>query len=161
MKKNSAQQATTDDLPLTPRNTLHESLLNVWWTGVLMRRSSRRFFKTLKTTEAEFNILVVLRDTDEPMTQVALGRRLLVDKANITGLVDRLEKADFLRRKPVTGDRRRYHLALTPKGLREADRLDKAFREKVGKIMSECSSPEQTRLIALMKKVRTGLAGSE
>lgn len=161
MKKTEEQPTPVNDLPLTPRNMLHESLLNVWWTGVLMRRSSRRFFKELGTTEAEFNILIVLRDTKEPMTQVDLSRRLLVDKANITGLVDRLEKAEFLRRKSVPGDRRRYHLALTPKGSREAERLDKAYREKVETIMNGCSRSEQVRLIALMKKVRAGLAESE
>lgn len=46
-----------------------------------------------------------------------LARDIVLSRSNITRLVDRLERADLLRRERAEEDRRGYFAALTPKGL--------------------------------------------
>jgi DNA-binding MarR family transcriptional regulator len=52
----------------------------------------------------------------EPTTPGQLARRLMVTPAVVTGLIDRLERRDFVHRVSETGDRRRIHLELTEAG---------------------------------------------
>ncbi len=81
-------------------------------------RASRRLFRPHGLSEAQFNVLHVLQDSAEPLTQRELSEILLVDRSNVTGLIDRMEQAGWVRRSPVPGDRRAYRLLLTPAGRR-------------------------------------------
>ena len=49
----------------------------------LMKRLARRFFRSTDLSEAEFNLLVVLRHADTDLSQRDLSERLLVDKSNV------------------------------------------------------------------------------
>ena len=91
------------------------------------------------------------------MTQNDLSRKLLVDKSNITGLLDRLEKQGLLVRTNVEGDRRSYHIELTREGRRVVNKLDKRYTSAVESVMNELSAEEHEILIRLTKKVRSGL----
>ena len=52
----------------------------------------------------------------EGVSQQELAAHLYVTKGNISGLVDRLEGAGLVERRPIPGDRRSYSLCLTPAG---------------------------------------------
>jgi DNA-binding MarR family transcriptional regulator len=92
------------------------------------------------------------------LTQNDLSRRLLVDKANVTGLVNRLERSGLIRRNEVPGDRRRYHITLTGKGRRLIDRVDRRYFDAVAAIMSGLTPREHAELVSLTRKMRAGLA---
>jgi DNA-binding MarR family transcriptional regulator len=63
----------------------------------------------------QLTVLYVIRDgADSPG---ALSRRLRISPAVVTGLLDRLEQAGYLRRLADPSDRRRLQLALTESGL--------------------------------------------
>jgi MarR family 2-MHQ and catechol resistance regulon transcriptional repressor len=136
----------------------HEALVSVWWTGALMKKASRRFFKSIGTTESEFNLLMVIKHSAGPLTQSAVGRRLMVDKSNVTGLLDRMEASGLIRRKRVKGDRRSHHVELTAEGRRLLEREEEAYYRVVSQIMSGLSGREHLRLIDLTRKLRAGLA---
>jgi len=70
---------------------------------------------------AEFDVLATLGNT-EGMTFKELGRRTLIYKTTLTGVVDRLETAGYVRRRPSDGDRRCTLAELTPAG-------DRLFRD--------------------------------
>ena len=123
----------------------HEALMGVWWTGVLLKKQARRFFRDTLASEAQFNIMLLLKYAEVPLTQNELSSRLLVDKSNVTGLVNRMAAAGLLRRVQVPDDRRAYHLKLTPAGLKllnhaglfqrgnaDAEPSDAAFAEIIG-----------------------------
>ena len=148
------------DIPLDFEDAGHEALMNLLWTGTLLKRASRRFFRDTPFSEAEFNLLLVLSYSGEPLSQNELGRRMLVDKSNVTGLIDRLEEAGLLARNPVPGDRRRNHVALTAEGRRRIAPLDPVYHDMVGQVMSGLSDREHRTLIRLTRKVRQGLADS-
>ena len=75
----------------------HESLLNIIYTGTMIARASFRYFQGADLTDAQFNVLVQLKYAGErSLSQSALGRRLVVNKADMTGIIDRLEKAGLV-----------------------------------------------------------------
>ncbi len=69
-------------------------------------------------TLPQFDVLAELDAAGEPQTMSALSRRLMVSNGNVTGVIDRLERAALVRRTPSAEDRRVQYIALTPKGRR-------------------------------------------
>ena len=69
-------------------------------------------------TLPQFDVLAELDAAGEPQTMSALSRRLMVSNGNVTGVIDRLERAELVRRTPSAEDRRVQYIALTPKGRR-------------------------------------------
>jgi DNA-binding MarR family transcriptional regulator len=70
-----------------------------------------------------------LLDPEEPMPMSALAERLFCDASNVTGIVDRLEARELVRRQSAEGDRRVKALTITPAGMK--------LREQVMELMSQ------------------------
>lgn len=109
-------------------------------------------------SKAKFNALVQLFMTgDRGLTQSELGKKMLVSRANITRLIDRLEKEDLVVRKADTADKRVFLLCLTDK----ANRLMNAFvplhNNYVHKILSSLNKDEKEMFILLLGKLKNGL----
>ena len=149
------------DLPIAFEDPGHEALVAVWWTGNLLKKVSRRFFRRFETTEARFNLLMALKYAGGPLTQIELGRRLLTDKSNVTGLIDALERLGLIERNAVEGDRRSNHITLTESGRSRIDKLDAQYKEVVAGVMAFFTAEEQAGLKRLMKKLRLALAERE
>lgn len=104
------------------------------------------------------NALLVLRDAGAeglPLSEV--GRRLVVTKANVTGLMDRLERQELIRRESDAPDRRVIRACLTPHG---TELLEKALPERdrvLGDLLAGLTPDEKTALIGLLTKLRRGL----
>ena len=64
---------------------------------------------------SQFDVLATL-GRDEGITQQELARRLLVTKGNVCGLIDRMETAGWVARRPDPDDRRANRLFLTDRG---------------------------------------------
>ena len=106
-------------------------------------------------TPAQYLILecLWLKDGVSPKT---LGDMLKFDSATLTGLIDRLERAELLRRKPDPEDRRALKLRLTGKGLKLRDPL-RDLRKRANEQILEDFTPQQREalknaLVALISK---------
>jgi DNA-binding MarR family transcriptional regulator len=99
--------------PLTPR---YEALLQLLRTADSLWNSSRLFFAQWRLSPSQFNVLNLLHDRPNGLSQIELGRLLITHRSNITGLVDRLQKRGLLQRKDAAGDRRAYRIVLSPAG---------------------------------------------
>ena len=114
--------------------------------------------RDLHLTGAQMNALLVLRDAGvEGLPLSEIGRRLVVTKANVTGLMDRLERQGLVRRDGDAPDRRVIRACLTTHG---SELLEKALPERdrvLSDLLEEMSLEEKTSLIFLMTKLRRGL----
>jgi MarR family transcriptional regulator, lower aerobic nicotinate degradation pathway regulator len=72
-------------------------------------------FKEYGITQQQFILLAILWKTDG-LSQVELSRKTKIDRTTMTGIVDRLEKAEILERRPSAEDRRAHRIWLTEKG---------------------------------------------
>ena len=159
---------TNVELPLFIMDEGREAMVAFWWTSTLLKKVARRFFRRHGSSEAQFNLMMALKyargptsSSDGPLTQNELSRRLLVDKSNITGLLDRLEALGLIRRNDVANDRRSYHISLTDAGREMAERLEGPYEETIAAVMSTFGPEERRELIRLTRKLREALAESE
>ena len=85
-------------------------------------------------TPVQARLLCVL--LDGPRGMAALARCFGVEKAALTGLMDRAERRGLARRSPVPGDRRALQVTLTDAGQRAAA----AFHAEIGAELSGLTS---------------------
>jgi DNA-binding MarR family transcriptional regulator len=85
-------------------------------TADAFMRESHRLFRPYGLTGAQYNVLNVLQGNPDGMSQRELGEVLVVDRSNVTGLLDRMEKAGWIKRADDPADRRVYRVSLTPAG---------------------------------------------
>jgi DNA-binding MarR family transcriptional regulator len=89
-------------------------------------RRAREKLAAWGVTPPQYAVLKVLWDSDG-QSGAAIGARLVIDSATITGVIDRLEEAGLLRRRADDGDRRVYRLFLTARGKELQEPLDAAM----------------------------------
>ena len=80
----------------------------------LRRSAFDRCMKPLNVTRSQWWVLAYL-SREDGMTQSQLAEELDIGKVAVGGLIDRLEKADFLRREADAADRRVNRVFLEPK----------------------------------------------
>lgn len=84
-----------------------------------------------------------------PQSMNALSRLLRIKNATTTGLVDRLEENGLVTRNRVGGDRRKWDVAITERGVAEITKAETIVNAVNEKIKEGCSRQE----IEAMKKV--------
>src|ERR1035437_8796580 len=85
----------------------HECIMSIMYTSTLLYKLGYKYFGKFNMTESQFNALMQLKYSEkEGMSQVQLSKRLLVNKADVTGLVDRMEKTKLVERLSSDTDRR-------------------------------------------------------
>lgn len=138
--------------------TEHESILNIIYTASLISKASFRYFRTFKITDAQFNALMQLKyATRQELSQIELSRRLVVNRANITGLIDRLGKIGLVKRTYPPEDRRVIIVRITEKGLALLDKLEPGYFEHVNKLMEHMGKQGMKQLIQYLETIRNNL----
>lgn len=133
----------------------HESLLNIVYTGTMIARASYRYFQGQHLTDAQFNVLIQLKYAgNKTLSQADLSRRLVVNKADMTGIIDRLERTGLVERKAHPGDRRVNMVKMTGKGAETVDKLEPGYFKGVGLLMSGISEADLKRLNRIMERIR-------
>jgi DNA-binding MarR family transcriptional regulator len=138
--------------------TEHECLLNILYAGTMIYKASYVYFRKYGITDAQFNVLIQLRYARQnTLSQADLGRRLVVNKADMTGIVDRLEKAGFVERADHPKDRRINIVNITRKGRDMVNKLEPGYFEGVKKLMSGIPKANMEKIIKGMEKIRENI----
>ena len=133
----------------------HEALLSLVRTSSLMQKLSDRFFSKFGLTDVQFNILMILRERGrQGLSQKELSEHLIVTKSNVVGLIDRLERAGYVKREAHPSDRRFNQIVLTPKGERLESKVEKSYFKEVDKMMDVLTESEKRVLIKSMERIR-------
>jgi len=127
----------------------------------MLKKASASVFQPELASEAQFNVLVLLQDAQKPLTQKELSRKLLVDKSNMTGLIERLEQQGLVARTQSEYDRRSADVSLTKAGQKLTAKVDKRYAERVQSIMADLSERDCKDLIRLLKKIRKNIHSLE
>ncbi|EQD71243.1 Bacterial regulatory protein, MarR [mine drainage metagenome] len=96
-------------------------------------------------TARQFLLLRVLEEGG-PVNASAVGQRLSVSPANVSGLVDRLERKHYLKRNRWADDRRKVQLEITPEG-RKAFRRARRDRELLLRAVFDGLSLRERRML--------------
>ena len=125
-------------------------------TADTLLREGQRLFKPLGLTVAQYNVLNVLAGRPAGLSQRELGDVLVVDRSNVTGLVDRMGRAGWVRREDHPDDRRIYRVRLTPAGRR----LHETAAERYAAVVTQITrglGPNQLRdALVVLQSLQTG-----
>jgi DNA-binding MarR family transcriptional regulator len=120
-------------------------------------RAERLFRKHGLNSGSQYNVLRILRGEGKPMPMLEIASRMVQVVPGITGLIDRLEAAEFVRRERSTEDRRVVLVSITDKALAVLAALDEPLLSLEEKLLSCLSVEEQRELIRVLEKVREHL----
>jgi DNA-binding MarR family transcriptional regulator len=139
---------------LSASGLLHEIVA----TADLLLRESQRLFRPQGLTAAQFNVLNLLADEAAAggLSQRELADLLVVDRSNVTGLVDRMEAAGWVRRGDDPGDRRVHRVRLTAAGRKLWQAVAPGYAEVVAQVTGGLGAAELERGLRLLAKVREG-----
>ena len=127
-------------------------------TNVLLRES-RRLFRELGVTEVQFNILNVLAQADAGLTQRELSDILVVDRSNVTGLLDRMESLGWIRRDEVPGDRRAWAVSLTAAGRRLWSKAYPLYERAMLTVVKSIGPERARTTLAVLRQLETAGTG--
>jgi DNA-binding MarR family transcriptional regulator len=138
----------------------HEALLNVYYTASCLKKKADQFFAPFGLTDVQFNLMMLVRyqlGDEGGLSQAQLSSMMLVNRANITSLVDRMEKAGLVERTDSPTDRRYNIVRLTAKGRKLIDEVEPLYAREVKKVISALKDSDQKKLITMLERIRANL----
>ncbi|MCT4566219.1 MAG: MarR family transcriptional regulator [Maledivibacter sp.] len=136
----------------------NKTIVELKKTAEILEETHNNFFNKFDISSTKFNLLVILYNApEEGMTLSEIGGEMLVTKANITGLVDRLEKQGFVTRRRHHRDRRKVMAAITKPGREFTERVIGEYKVWSKDVMTILGDDEKSRLLGLFRKLQTGL----
>ena len=98
----------------------YQALLQLLRTAETLWNASRLFFERWDLGPSQFNLLNLLIDCPEGLSQTELSRQLITASLQHHRLGGSLEARGLLQRNPSAGDRRAYRVVLTASGKQAA-----------------------------------------
>lgn len=142
----------------------YRALIELLRTADTIWDASRVFFGRWDLSPSQFNVLNLLRLSRSGLSQTDLSRELLTHRSNVTGLVDRLERRGFVKRKDAAGDRRAYSVGLTAAGAALLRRILPLYYRGASAAWKHVSARRASQLTADLRRVAQNtrqIAGSE
>jgi DNA-binding MarR family transcriptional regulator len=119
-EKNKEFENTVKNIIQTLRQISHQTYVD-----------SRKGAKPYGITAAQAAVIKTLYSSEKNYSLSALSRVLEVTPPNITGIIDRLEEKRMVKRKKSEGDRRKFKIELTAKGIELAKNLPDIAEQKL------------------------------
>ncbi|WP_430429117.1 MarR family winged helix-turn-helix transcriptional regulator [Parasphingorhabdus sp.] len=122
----------------------------------LIRRTFDKRAKVIGVTRPQWRVLTWLQ-RHEGINQVALAEMLELDAMTLCRMVDRLQAAEMVERRPDPRDRRAWQLYLTPKGTALTEQLTPIGEQLLQEAMHDLAIKDQQQLQDLLELVRSNL----
>ena len=102
--------------------------------------------------------LATIKNGPGPVTPSRLAHYLTQETQSVTGLIDRMEKQQWVRRVRDLADRRAIRLELTPAGEAKLEETLGPTSETIGRMFGRISAAELNMLTSLLERVYEGAA---
>jgi DNA-binding MarR family transcriptional regulator len=133
--------------------------LSVAWTWYRIEKVGRQFFASLGITDAQFNALMILWDyRDKGLRQHELAALLVVNRASLGGVVDRLEDKGWVRRESDPADRRALFVRLTERGIAKLKEVRGPYYRLLAAAFGNADQNASADLILFNDELRKRLA---
>lgn len=110
-----------------------------------------------RLSEGKFVLLFLLHGQADGLSPFELAERAGVTRATITGLLDGLERDQFIKRCPSLEDRRKVAVLLTPHGEACARDLFNAHTQWISALFAGFSTEERKTLNGFLARIRNNL----
>ena len=147
--------------PITP--PAREVMLNLYHTASCIKKKADEFFRQFGLSDVQFNVIMLLAHQSSPdragktgLSQGQISEMMLVNRANITSLIDRMEKAGLVIRTTAPKDRRSNIIQLTDYGSKLLAKVEPLYMREIEKA-AVLNESEQKALIYMLEKMRQNL----
>ncbi|HEY0216624.1 MAG TPA: MarR family transcriptional regulator [Cellulomonas sp.] len=118
-----------------------------------LRRDVRDQLAPLELTPSQHRLLRTVARAREPQRQTALAAALDVVPRSITSVVDDLQHAGLVERRPDPTDRRATLVALTDEGHQVLAAADAERRRRADDLLGRLTQDERTELLRLLHRL--------
>ncbi len=112
-----------------------------------------------RLSEGKFVLLFLLNGQLNGLSPFELAERAGVTRATITGLLDGLERDQFIKRCPSPDDRRKITIMLTEQGSKTAHELFNEHTRWISALFAGFSDEERKSLDGFLQRIRKNLDG--
>ena len=136
-----------------------EAYNGVITTFKVIRQAALGLFAEVGISESQLEALGLLV-INGPMLMRKMSDAMLVTPSNVTGIVDRLEEKQLVRRTPGKGDRRATIIEITPEGKSLYERVSKKKEYMIQKALATFTRDEMVTLNSLLEKFQREISRS-
>jgi DNA-binding MarR family transcriptional regulator len=134
-----------------------EALLNIYYTAAMIKKRADMLFGDFDLTDVQYNLMNLLhyeKGDDGGICQAKLSEMMMVNRANMTTLVDRMEKSALVVRTTLENDRRLKIVKLTDKGEKLFLKVRPYYIKQVNLAMALLDDSKLDSLGHMLEKVR-------
>ncbi len=128
--------------------------------SVLLYHNSREMKQKYGISGPQLLVLKTIVDAEAPLSAIEISRSLNVSPANITGMIDRLEKMELVKRHRKEDDRRTINILPTKEGMNWAQKTIHLIEEKLINGLKDLTRIEISTIYLSLEKIIT-IAGKE
>jgi DNA-binding MarR family transcriptional regulator len=123
----------------------------------LLRRDFDRRARTIGLTRAQWSVLALL-SRNEGINQAGLAELLDIEPITLVRLLDRMERAGWVERRPHAVDRRIYTLYITDKARPLIAQIRALATETRALALAGISLEDQAHLVEILTRIRANLS---
>jgi DNA-binding MarR family transcriptional regulator len=144
------------------RTTRGKQSLRVWLRllaceNLIEQRVRARLRTSFEVTLPQFDVLSELEHAGAALTMSQLSQKLMVSNGNVTGVVDRLERDGFVKRKASATDRRVQFIELTDNGESSFAEMAQAHEQWVTELFTGLDAGEMKSLLTSLDKAKASI----
>lgn len=138
------------------------ALLSFFYTWKRLEKLGQALFSRFGLSDAQFNVLTTLANYPETgVRQFELAELLIVNRASIGGVIDRMEREKWIERRRDPEDRRSNYVHLTAAGQHLLEQVRPAYYALFAPILGHLDERRQQDLTELLALLRAGIADAE
>ena len=134
-----------------------EAVINILRTNDQLENRFGKLFREYGITSSQYNVLRILRGEGTPLPSLEIADRMIQVVPAITGLIDRLEKQELVRRHRCDKDRRVIYIELTDKARKLLAQIDQPLMDLHREVIGHLTADELRELSRLLEKARERL----
>jgi DNA-binding MarR family transcriptional regulator len=135
-------------------------VVGIFRLSSLLTRTGNRLAGRIDLTQQKWVLLAALEKHGECVLS-QLGQSLLVTKANITGMVDRLERDGLVERRRDAADRRLWWVKLTQKGKDVLAAMNEIQAQWFERCFKDFEEAEMSEFLAQLKKLNQAVRDAD
>ncbi|MDA8563119.1 MarR family transcriptional regulator [Mariniblastus sp.] len=131
-----------------------EVVISVLRTNELFQHKFGQLFREFGLNQPQYNVLRILYGERDRLPSLEIASRMITVVPAITGLVDKLEKKELVKRERGTEDRRVWYVQLTKKGEKLIEQMRDSNTAMHKRLVGQLTKKEAKQLLELLQKAR-------
>ena len=131
--------------------------MNLVLTSELLVKRVSALLQPLRLSSATGLVLSILADSEASLPPNEIAKRLIVSRATVTGLLDSLERQNYIRRLPHPSDRRMILAQITDAGRQAAQTFRPLEHARENEWFSVLDEAEQEQFLAALYRLQDSL----